>query len=209
MSLEKVASGLGSIIKIIVYGFIILVIIGMFFAYKMVGDSKEAKSNKPAEIAKVSQDVVKPNKEVVESKKGDTATESTAKAETEKPVVESVVKEPEADTIESKIGIEILDIKPGNPNSVAKAYNSIDLKVRITNDSDKVVQGIKGSLILKDAFGDDVMAFSIKEDGTIKPHTSKIDNLSYEISMFSNKEQNATQLKKWSSQFKPIKILVD
>lgn len=196
MSLEKVAKGMGSAVKIIIYGFILLTAVGVIIAISVGGG--DSKSEKPADVRKIDPMAVKNSNEVVESADASKVAALPASA----PVVPQ-------DSIESKVKVELLKLTPEGFNDIADAYTGIGLKVKITNESDKPIHGIKGSLSIKDAFDDEAGGFTIKVDETIKPGEVKTFDWVYSINVYRASDQKMTQLKKWTASFKAEKILVD
>lgn len=200
--MEKIASGLGSIVKIIVYGFILLVIAGMVLAFNYSGSKPTEK--KPAEVSKIDQQAIKQESGVVENKT------DTTKVETQPTVEKEQTKEePATNPLESKISLEVTKITGENYNDIAKAYSGIGLGIKVSNNSDQVIQGIKGEIIIIDAFGDVAGTFNFKEDTTMKPGTTKKHEFVYKANLFNTKQQKIIDIKKWTTTFKAEKILVD
>lgn len=195
MSLEKLAKGMGSAVKIIVYGFILIFVLGLIIAFGVGGDST---TEKPVEVSKIDPAVLKNSPKVVESEGAAKSNDAAAST----PVAQK-------DSIESKVKVELLSLAPDNYLDVLNAYAAVALKVKITNDSDKAIHGVKGRLQLKNAFGDNAGAFSIETDETIQPGKSREFNWSYKISTYDSDDQKMATLKKWTAEFKVEKILVE
>ena len=111
--------------------------------------------------------------------------------------------------MESKIKVEVTKINGEDYNEYAKAYSGIGLDIKVSNNSDQVIQGIKGDITIIDAFGDVAGTFTFKNDDTMKPGTTKKHELVYKANLFNNKQQKLVEIKKWTSTFKAEKILVD
>lgn len=110
--------------------------------------------------------------------------------------------------VDNKIDVELLGIEEGNYNDIAKAYDSVKLKVKIINNSDKDIEGVKGSLYVLDAFDSKTGSFEIESDEGLKAHESKEYNWTYSINLFDQGSQKVVGLKKWKSKFEAQKVLV-
>ncbi|WP_024814983.1 hypothetical protein [Acidovorax sp. JHL-3] len=200
MSLEKLAGGMGSLVKIILFGFILFVVAGLFMAYMLTnGEPRDV----PASVSKIDSQTVSTAENVVQKVPKD----ESAEAATVPVVVPS--QDIPVDSVESKIKLDLVSIAPKEFNEIANAYSGIGLQVKVTNGSEKVVHGIKGTLVLRDAFGDLAGSFGIKIDQTLQPGETKSFDWVYEINLFSSSDQKMTQLNKWQSTFKAEKILLD
>lgn len=116
---------------------------------------------------------------------------------------------PKVPSLEDKITVELLEVTPGRVNQITNTYSSVGLKVKINNSNEKPIQGIKGRLIVLNAFGDAVSRFNIESDETIQGNSSKTYDWGYELNVVDSRDQKITDLKKWTTKFEVEKILVE
>lgn len=107
----------------------------------------------------------------------------------------------EAKKEESKIVLNLLEMKPDNYNEMAKAYSNMRIKYTVTNNYSKDVEAFKGSLEINDIFGKYIDSFQIKEDSTLKAGETKTFEYTYSINLFKPGREDLFNLSKWKSSF--------
>ncbi|MHB9703233.1 hypothetical protein ACYB9R_00680 [Alcaligenes aquatilis] len=112
------------------------------------------------------------------------------------------------DYIYDDVSIKVNSIKGGYFNKAANGYDEAILEIEIENKSSKKIRALSGVVTIKDVFGDIVQQATYKTDQDIPPGKT-IREISLPLSYFSNKDQSLVGLSKFSSAFKPDKILVD
>lgn len=205
MSLEKVASGLGSIIKIIIYGFILLVIVGIVFAYKMVGDSKEAKASKPVEVVKNTGTITNEPKSLPEkqvSSNEATSSQNPLQKENNLEQKEEVKSEPEL----KQVSVELIKMSP-EESKYMEGYSGVDFKVKVTNNTDKVIGGFMGELTIKDGFGDTLKIISMKYDKDLGANKSIVLDRYVKLNPYIASDQRFAATTKYKGSFELKKVI--
>lgn len=207
MSLEKVASGLGSIVKIIIYGFILLVIVAMFFAYKMM-DKATTKTERPVEVVKNVNTISNEPKTKPETKP-ETNTNSEVKDSADNspkietpPPKQEPVKEPEL----KQVSVELLKMTPVR-SDFSSGYSGANLKIQITNNTDNVIGGYMGDLTIKDGFGDTLMIIEDKYDKDLKPNKSIVVDRYIKLNPFIDRDQRLGAATKYKASFELKKVI--
>lgn len=111
-----------------------------------------------------------------------------------------------APTLEQQIQVSLLKITPLAPNTLGQ-FQAVKLDLKLANNSDQAVSGLKVDIEVFDAFGDKINGFEYKFEKDLPPRTALDYSTNVELNPFNRSDQELATIKNWKAKISVLQAI--